>query len=207
MQRTRPPFRADHVGSLLRPAALKDARAQARARRDRCRGARPQIEDQRDRDADRQTGGDRAEIDHRRRVPPRLVADRFPAGARRHRDLSRRPQDPVQGRRRSRSNGSRASRRSSGASPAIRRSRTGNSSRTTPGRPRRSRSPPRPRCISARAAPPCRRRSIPTWRTSTATSARSTPRWCAASPTPAAAISSSTRSTSPICAIHRCAST
>jgi len=27
MQRTMPPFRADHVGSLLRPAALKDARA------------------------------------------------------------------------------------------------------------------------------------------------------------------------------------
>ena len=27
-QRTTPPFRADHVGSLLRPAALKDARAQ-----------------------------------------------------------------------------------------------------------------------------------------------------------------------------------
>jgi methionine synthase II (cobalamin-independent) len=27
MPRTRPPFRADHVGSLLRPAALKDARA------------------------------------------------------------------------------------------------------------------------------------------------------------------------------------
>ena len=28
MQRMRPPFRADHVGSLLRPAALKEARAQ-----------------------------------------------------------------------------------------------------------------------------------------------------------------------------------
>ncbi len=28
MQRTKPPFRADHVGSLLRPAALKEARAQ-----------------------------------------------------------------------------------------------------------------------------------------------------------------------------------
>jgi 5-methyltetrahydropteroyltriglutamate--homocysteine methyltransferase len=28
VQRTRPPFRADHVGSLLRPAALKDARLQ-----------------------------------------------------------------------------------------------------------------------------------------------------------------------------------
>jgi 5-methyltetrahydropteroyltriglutamate--homocysteine methyltransferase len=27
MQRTKPPFRADHVGSFLRPAALKDARA------------------------------------------------------------------------------------------------------------------------------------------------------------------------------------
>jgi 5-methyltetrahydropteroyltriglutamate--homocysteine methyltransferase len=26
-QRTKPPVRADHVGSLLRPAALKDARA------------------------------------------------------------------------------------------------------------------------------------------------------------------------------------
>src|SRR5437899_6521199 len=28
MQRTAPPFRADHVGSLLRPAALKEARAE-----------------------------------------------------------------------------------------------------------------------------------------------------------------------------------
>src|SRR5437016_1857000 len=27
MQRTTPPFRADHVGSLLRPTALKEARA------------------------------------------------------------------------------------------------------------------------------------------------------------------------------------
>src|SRR6516165_11337708 len=27
MTRTKPPFRADHVGSFLRPAALKDARA------------------------------------------------------------------------------------------------------------------------------------------------------------------------------------
>ena len=32
-QRTRPPFRADHVGSLLRPAALLDARAAHRAGR------------------------------------------------------------------------------------------------------------------------------------------------------------------------------
>src|ERR1700754_3097622 len=31
MQRTKPPFRADHVGSLLRSAALKDARAKREA--------------------------------------------------------------------------------------------------------------------------------------------------------------------------------
>jgi 5-methyltetrahydropteroyltriglutamate--homocysteine methyltransferase len=31
MQRTKPPFRADHVGSLLRPAALKQARAKQQA--------------------------------------------------------------------------------------------------------------------------------------------------------------------------------
>src|SRR4029077_15671748 len=31
VQRTRPPFRADHVGSLLRPAALKEARAKRAA--------------------------------------------------------------------------------------------------------------------------------------------------------------------------------
>ena len=27
MKRTKPPFRADHVGSFLRPAALKEVRA------------------------------------------------------------------------------------------------------------------------------------------------------------------------------------
>ena len=31
MQRTKPPFRADHVGSLLRSAALRDARAKREA--------------------------------------------------------------------------------------------------------------------------------------------------------------------------------
>ncbi len=33
MQRTTPPFRADHVGSLLRPAALKEARTKQLALR------------------------------------------------------------------------------------------------------------------------------------------------------------------------------
>ena len=45
MQRTKPPFRADHVGSLLRSPALKEARAQARARRDHRRASCKAIED------------------------------------------------------------------------------------------------------------------------------------------------------------------
>ena len=44
MQRTRPPFRADHVGSLLRPAALRDAR-EKRARGEIDAAALTAIED------------------------------------------------------------------------------------------------------------------------------------------------------------------
>jgi 5-methyltetrahydropteroyltriglutamate--homocysteine methyltransferase len=44
MQRTKPPFRADHVASLLRPAALKDARAK-RARGEISSGELAAIED------------------------------------------------------------------------------------------------------------------------------------------------------------------
>ena len=44
MQRTRPPFRADHVGSLLRPAALKEAR-EKRARGEISVDALKQVED------------------------------------------------------------------------------------------------------------------------------------------------------------------
>ena len=44
VQRTRPPFRADHVGSLLRPAALKDAR-EKRARGEISAQALTDIED------------------------------------------------------------------------------------------------------------------------------------------------------------------
>src|ERR1700722_881782 len=49
------------------------------------------------------------------------------------------------------------------------------------------------------------RRSIRRWAVSIALSVPPTAGWCAPSRTPAAAISSSTRSTSPICAIRRCA--
>jgi len=44
MQRTRPPFRADHVGSLLRPAALKEAR-EKRARGEISADALKQVKD------------------------------------------------------------------------------------------------------------------------------------------------------------------
>src|SRR6516162_6089702 len=44
MQRTKPPFRADHVGSLLRPAALKEAR-EKRARGEITAGELTAIED------------------------------------------------------------------------------------------------------------------------------------------------------------------
>ena len=63
------------------------------------------------------------------------------------------------------------------------------------------------RCISATAAMRCRNPSIRRWRISIATSAGPTPRRCGPSPMPAAAIFSSTRSISPICAIRHCAST
>ena len=49
-------------------------------------------------EAGRPSGGDRAEIDHRWRVPPRLVADGFPSGTRRHRDVARRPETRATGR-------------------------------------------------------------------------------------------------------------
>src|SRR5437764_14162652 len=44
MQRNKPPFRADHVGSLLRPAALKEAR-EKRARGEISAGELTAIED------------------------------------------------------------------------------------------------------------------------------------------------------------------
>src|ERR1700745_3332655 len=50
MQRTKPPFRADHVGSLLRPAALKAAR-ERRARGGITAGALQAVEDREIKDA------------------------------------------------------------------------------------------------------------------------------------------------------------
>ena len=88
MKRTVPPFRADHVGSLLRPKALHEARAQARQRRDFGRraqgGRRPG-----NRAHHQEAGGGRPAGDHRRRVPPLVVASRFSLGPRRRREARR----------------------------------------------------------------------------------------------------------------------
>ena len=76
--RSKPPFRADHVGSFLRPKALLDAREAApqagtidarRAARGRGRG------DPRHRAL---PGGPRPARHHRRRVPPHLLPHRLP---------------------------------------------------------------------------------------------------------------------------------
>ena len=81
MKRTKPPFRADHVGSLLRPPALKEAREQARQRRDHAADLKA-VED---REIERVIGKQEEvglQADHRRRIPPLVVASRFSLGAR-----------------------------------------------------------------------------------------------------------------------------
>ena len=85
MQRTKPPFRADHVGSLLRPAALQEARAK-RAKGEIDAAALQGGRGPRDRARHQKAGGGRPAIHHRRRIPPLVVASRFPLGPRRRRE-------------------------------------------------------------------------------------------------------------------------
>ncbi len=84
MQRTTPPFRADHVGSLLRPPAVKEARA-SRERNEITADALRAIEDREIERVDQKTGRDRAQAGDRRRIPPHLVALRFLPRSRRRR--------------------------------------------------------------------------------------------------------------------------
>src|SRR3954471_16155260 len=95
MPRTKPPFRADHVGSLLRPAVLK----QARAKRERGEITAEELETIEDREIEAviRKQEDGASFRDRRRVSPRLLELRFPRPARRRRSLSRRAQDQVPG--------------------------------------------------------------------------------------------------------------
>ena len=84
MQRTKPPFRADHVGSLLRPAALKQAR-ERRAKGEMTAAELKAVEDREIEGHHQEAGSGRAAIHHRRRIPPLLVASRLPLGSRRRR--------------------------------------------------------------------------------------------------------------------------
>ena len=74
--RSTPPFRADHVGSLLRTAPLKEARAK-RERGEIDAAALKAVED-REIDSDHpEAGRRRPQGRHRRRIPPRLLELRF----------------------------------------------------------------------------------------------------------------------------------
>ncbi len=76
MTRTTPPFRADMVGSLLRTAPLKEARARRQAGGITA-GSAESGRGPGDREDHRPPGGDRPATCDRRRVPPLLVAFRF----------------------------------------------------------------------------------------------------------------------------------
>ncbi len=98
MQRTKPPFRADEVGSLLRPQRIKEARAKfekGEIGADELRKAEDiEIEKVVHRQAS--TG---LEARDRRRVSPVVVAFRFPCQADRLRAVSSRDRHSVRGRR------------------------------------------------------------------------------------------------------------
>src|SRR5579884_2295532 len=70
---------------------------ETRARRDRCDGVKGG-RGPRNREGDPQTGRDRAESRHRRRIPPRLLELRFSRCAACYQNISRRAQDQVSGR-------------------------------------------------------------------------------------------------------------
>ena len=203
MPTSAPPFRADHVGSLLRPAEIKQARArnaegklgQARACGDRGRGHQAHH---------RAPGGDRARGCHRRRVPPRRLALGLPRRPRRRRVHDRIGGARVQGRddgadvdqgRRARSTSavipcsgttaSCAAARGSRRKCAFRRPLIWPASRATGAASSTARSIPSSIRCSMILRSPIARRSAPL-------------------PMPAAATCSSTTATSPSCAIPPC---
>ena len=82
--RTKPPFRADHVGSLLRPAALKAAR-ERHAKDEITAAALREVEDREIEAIIKKQEAVGLQSHHRWRIPPLLVASRFPLGSRRRR--------------------------------------------------------------------------------------------------------------------------
>ena len=163
--RTEPPFRADHVGSLLRPPELLQARADhAAGTHRRARAARHRGRRHPRRRA--HAGGGRPAVGDRRRAAARLLAHglHLPAGRRREARLGprRRVQEP-----RAAPSASRRPRcaSTSRCGSSTRSSPTTSSSCATPWgrRCRSSRSRRRAWCITVAAARRSTRPSIPTW--------------------------------------------
>ena len=76
MSQSHAPYRADEVGSLLRTAPLKEARAK-REKGEITPAQLKAVEDEEIRKIISEAGGGRPAARHRRRVPPLLVALRF----------------------------------------------------------------------------------------------------------------------------------
>ena len=79
---TRPPFRADHVGSLLRPQRTQGRVSRLPQRQHRPKRRFATIQDRCIREAVEHAGGGRPAVDHRWRVPPRLLVSRLCRGGR-----------------------------------------------------------------------------------------------------------------------------
>ena len=201
----KPPFRADHVGSFLRPKALLDARDQFAERRDR-RGGAARGRGRRDPRHREVPGGPRPARHHRRRVPPHLLPHRLPDQARGRRDQGRHQRELPQrgGQRRLRAAGDaghgQGAPRAADPARRLRVPEVGDHAAR-----RRSRSRRRRCCTSAAAAARSAARRIPTSRRSTTTSRRPTATSSPTSRRPAARTCSSTTPTSPTCATRRCA--
>ena len=190
MQRTTPPFRADHVGSLLRPAALKEARVK-RAKGEIAAAQLKAVEDREIEKVIKKQEDDRPQARDRRRVPPLVVAFRFLLGPATASSLISATADQVPRRRDQGRGASRSPARST--SPAIRSSSiSGSSRRTATVTPKMT--IPAPSTFHFRQGRACgqQARSIPTSTSISPTSPRPSARRSAPSTTPAAATCSST---------------
>ena len=200
MTRSKPPFRADVVGSLLRTAPLKEARARREQRRDQrapAQGGRGP----RDREDHQKAGGGRAQARDRRRVPPLMVAFRFPRHARRGRDVHTRPRHPVprgadQGAEHPHQGEARIFQPPHARSFQVPQGACARRAEDDASRARRC-------CISASSRTPSTPRSMPTATPSSTTWLEPTNKRSALSTTPAAAICNSTIPSGPISARRR----
>ena len=197
MPRNKPPFRADVVGTILRTAPLKEARA----KREKGEISAAQLKEVEDREIENiikkqeEVG---LQGRHRRRIPPLMVAFRLLRHARRRRDpvssttaSSFRACRPGRARRAS---------PASSAFPLIRCWSISNSSKRTAASRRKCASRARRRCISGWSRTPSRPRTMPTATPSSTIWRKPTGRRSAASTTSAAAICNSTTPPGPICA-------